>query len=101
MNNYESLDAAFADGAFVAVPAEIGTDHDLYPYRVAHLALEPMRVADEAGTVRRLGPGDLLSASECHAAGAALAGLVRRGRVARLPSDRGVIGLLRVLAGRL
>jgi hypothetical protein len=34
-------------GAFVGVPAEIATDDDNHPYRLAHVTLEPMVVADE------------------------------------------------------
>jgi hypothetical protein len=98
MTDYPSLEAAFADGAFVPIPVEIETDHDAYPSRAAHVALQPMTVADEYGPPRRLGPGDLLSRSKCLASGTALAGMVRRGAIVRLPSDSGVVGLVPALA---
>jgi hypothetical protein len=92
--------AALEAGDVIAVPVEFETDRDDYPYRVAHIALEPMTLGDEFGESRRLSPGDILSRSECLASGPALAGMVRRGQVARLPGERGIVGVLRALMDR-
>jgi hypothetical protein len=95
------LVAAVEAGDVVPVPAEFEVDHDSLPGRVAHLAVERLIVADEFGTPRRVGPGDLLSSSECHALGTdGLALLVKRGLLVCLPADRGVLALLRGFLGR-
>jgi hypothetical protein len=91
------VEAAARAGLIVPVPEEVEVHHAQYGTH-AVVALVPMRVGSSDGSVRALQPGDLLSADECHTAGTALASLVSRHMVARLPATTGVVGLARLAA---
>ena len=90
--------AAARHGALVPVPERVEIGHDVFGMHCA-VALVPLELGSPDGTVRHLEPGDLLSADEVEHAGNGFHVLVRAGKVARLPVDRGVVALA-LLAGR-
>lgn len=88
-------------GLVVAIPTDyVVSDHPGAAGPTAYLATEPLRLADEAGTIRSLGAGDLVSASEARASRTALAGLLHRRQVVALPADRGIVAGLDALLDR-
>ena len=94
---YGSLQDAVEDGALFALPEEIELGH-AQAGRHCIVALAPMDLGASDGSARHLEPGDLLSADEVRHGANAVHVLLRAGRAARLPVDRGVVAL--ALAGR-
>ena len=95
-----TLTEAVQAGALVMVPHELSVDdHPGAVGPISYIAAEPLRLSDEAGNVRDIGSGDVLSASEIRASGTALHGLLSRHQIFPVPADRGVIALLVALLG--
>ena len=89
-------------GLVIAWPREHAVD--THPGRTGkettYIAMQPFSIAGDSGS-RDVGPGDVLSASEARTSGTSLARLVSHHMIFPVPSDRGVIGLVRALWTRI
>jgi hypothetical protein len=98
INTPAGMAAALESGELTRIVApsecvvEPGRDH---PGGAVYVVVRPGTIGDEAGTVTRLHPGDVITASEARAAGGALQRLVLEGAVVEVPADRGLFQLYR------